>query len=264
MDQKAESQGQQTGKKDQQTAKKDQQTAKKDQKTGTLTQLPLYQKAKKAYTSRHKSSKQHYQAFLLWKQLADQHPRDLEAQIWCARTAYYAGHRVRDTNKSLMKKIFKQGMQCRRHLLKWHAKSTRGQIWAILINFKHSIADSFIPPVSKIEKVVRQLEKMVAQKTKNHMPFMMLGALYRELPGWPVSIGDEKKSMRYLKQGLKYAGTNAEYLLELAATYQALDQDKLARQTYQKCIKKGSGHADLQWEAQDARQWAKHMLSQLD
>ena len=234
------------------------------QSDAVVQQDPLYQQAKAKYQQRSQSATVHEAAFHLWSTLATKYPKNLESQIWCARTAYYGGHRVRDTNTKMMKRIFKRGLKCRTRLLKFHAQNPYAQIWSILIHFKHKMADSFIPPLSTIEKIVKKLEAMVQKKVKSHMPFMLLGALYRELPGWPVSIGDEKKSLRYLKQGQKYAQLNAEYLLELAATYHALDQDELARKTYKTCITKGTGHPDLQWEAQDARQWAKHMLSQLD
>lgn len=234
------------------------------QADSTVQQDPLYKQAKVKYQHRNKSALVHEAAFHLWSQLAANYPKNLNAQIWCVRTAYYAGHRVREQDTKMMKRIYKKGLACRTRLLKYHAQDPHAQIWSILIYFKHKMAESFIPPLSTIEKVVQKLETMVHQKSKSHMPFMLLGALYRELPGWPISIGDEKKSLYYLKQGQKYAKLNAEYLLELAATYHALNQDNLSRDTYKLCISKGTGHPDLQWEAQDARQWAKHMLSELD
>jgi hypothetical protein len=163
-----------------------------------------------------------------------------------------------------MKKIFAQGMICRDRMLKKYAHKEEAQIWAILMRFKHIIATSTLPPIGEIEKVASQLEKMVKKKTKNHFPYMMLGAIYRELPGWPISIGDDKKSMQYLKQGHTIAKNNAEYLLELAATQTALDQEDQARKTYTLCIQKGTGHPDFKWEAGDARRWAKKMLADLD
>ena len=222
-----------------------------------------YKKARAIYDQR-THLKKHKQAFSSFVDLADQYPKSLKAQLWCIKTSYYLGHRLRDLDSKKMKTIFAKGMACRKRMLKTHAQKEEAQIWAILMRFKHIIATSTLPPIGEIEKVARQLEKMVKKKTKSHFPYMMLGAIYRELPGWPISIGDDQKSMDFLKKGQTIAKKNAEYLLELAATQTALDQEDLARKTYQTCIKQGTGHPDLQWEAGDARRWAKKMLADLD
>ena len=222
-----------------------------------------FKKAKKIYDQR-THLKNHKQAFTYFVDLAQAYPKSLKAQLWCIKTSYYLGHRLRDLDSKTMKTIFAKGMTCRKRMLKNHARKEEAQIWAILMRFKHIIATSTLPPIGEIEKVAHQLEKMVKKKTKSHFPYMMLGAIYRELPGWPISIGDDKKSMEFLKKGQTLAKKNAEYLLELAATQTALDQDDLARKTYQTCIKQGTGHPELQWEAGDARRWAKKMLADLD
>ena len=231
--------------------------------SSSFDQDPHFKEAHTSYTQRTRLT-HHKKAFAGFYQVAKKYPKALKAQLWCMRTSYYLGHRLRDTESKKMKSIFFKGMDCRKRVLKYHAQNEEAQIWAILMQFKHLIATSTLPPLGRIEKVAKKLEKMVKKGSKSHFPYMMLGAIYRELPGWPLSIGDEKKAMKYLKQGRKWAGQNAEYLLEVAATHKALDEEEQARKVYQMCINKGTGHPDFQWEAEDARKWAKKMLAELD
>jgi tetratricopeptide (TPR) repeat protein len=120
-----------------------------------------------------------------------------------------------------------------------------------------------IPPIGKIEQVARHLERLVKRHPKRAKAYLLLGAIYRELPGWPISIGDEKRSLKLLERGLPYAKKNAEYLLEVAATYAALDREDEARATYQKAAR-GSAPPHLIWERDDARAWARKMIAELD
>ena len=162
-----------------------------------------------------------------------------------------------------MKRLATLGHACGQRLVTHHHSDYHAQIWSIMIHFKVLIASSMIPPLGKIEMVAQQLEKLTKRTPNQPMGYMLLGAIYRELPGWPISIGDNEHSLKVLKQGLINAKDNAEYLLEVAATYAALDQKKLARETYQKATK-GSAWTHLDWERDDARAWAKKMLVELD
>ena len=205
---------------------------------------------------------EHVKATDTFSELAHTYPQDLEIQIWCARTAYYASHRHRDSDSDVMKRLARAGHVCGKRLKQRFPKNYDAQIWSIMIRFKYLVADSMIPPLGKIEKVARQLERLVKRNPKRAKGYLLLGAIYRELPGWPVSIGNEEHSLKLLKQGLPYAKKNAEYLLEVAASYAALDRDDEARVTYQEAIR-GKGPPELIWERDDARAWAKKMLADL-
>ncbi len=138
------------------------------------------------------------------------------------------------------------------------------QLWAILAHAKHVAASSFIPPVGEIEELTRRLERIAAAHPNEYAAHMMLGAIYRELPGWPLSIGDDEKSLELLTKAAALAPDNAELLLELAATQAALDNTDAARATYERAIQHGTGDPDLAFETAEARAWAKKMLAELD
>lgn len=223
---------------------------------------PRFAAATGAYAQRAAVAR-HREAARLFSEIAADYPKDRDIQIWCARTAYYCAHRFLD-DKSTMARVAKRGVTCGKRLERWHPRDYDGQLWTALARFKFAVADSFIPPVGQIELVAKQLEAMVVQKPNDFRGHMLVGAMYRDLPGWPVSIGDEKRALAILLRAAKLAPTDAELLLELAAAYAAVGRDDEARATYRKCIREGTGPAELTWEAADARAYAKKMLAELD
>lgn len=205
---------------------------------------------------------QHQQAVRRFAEIAVDRPRDREAQIWCARTAYYCAHRL-DGDKPAMARIAELGVKSAERLERWHDQDIDSLLWAALARFKHHVAISRLPPLGEIGRMVRKLEGLVSQWPQSVRARMLLGALYRDLPRWPVSAGNKKRAVAILEQGAKLDPTDAELLLELAATYAAVGRKREARQTYEKCIRDGTGEPALTWETDDARSYARTMLAKL-
>ncbi len=220
------------------------------------------EKAQAIYAKRARLS-QHKKAYRAIKKLAKKYGDDREIQLWCARTGYYCAHRIDDSDKRA--KVAKGGYRCAMRLLKKSPKDYDGRIWMALTKFKYQLAEAFIlPSKNEIRQIVRYLEKLIKEEPKRAEAYMLLGAMLRDLPGWPISIGDEDRGFELLVRGAKYAGKDAEYLLELAAGYAAVGRTAEARRTYKTCINEGTGRPGLEWERDDARAYAKKMLRELD
>jgi len=65
---------------------------------------------------------------------------------------------------------------------------------------------------------------------------MLLGMLYREAPGWPVSIGDDGKAVEELKRAVALAPRIPRALFELGLGYLENGDEELARKTLQQAI----------------------------
>ena len=220
------------------------------------------EKAQAIYAKRAKLSL-HKKAYRAIKALAAKYGDDRELQLWCARTGYYCAHRIDDSDRRA--KVAKGGYRCAMRLLRKSPKDHDGRIWMALNKFKYQLAESFIlPSKDEIRQIVRYLEKLIRDDPKRPEAYMLLGAMLRDLPGWPISIGDEDRGFELLVTGAKYAGKDAEYLLELAAGYASVDRTAEARKTYKICINEGTGRPGLEWERDDARNYAKKMLKELD
>lgn len=97
-------------------------------------------------------------------------------------------------------------------------------------------------------------------------PHRNLGLLYREAPGWPVSIGNRKKAEKHLQKAFELAPdypANSLELLQARVDWKewpaALKQLETTRETFKTAREVFIGK---RWEA-DWRQWEKH-LSQLE
>jgi len=229
---------------------------------GKAADDPRFKDAMAAYADRAKL-RNHMEATRRLAQLARDFPKEREIQVWCARTSYYCAHRLIE-DKDKMLPVSKLGLACGKRLQKHHPGDYEGELWSALTRFKHAVADSFIPPLGEAENVAKFLEKLVAKSPDNFAAYMLLGAMYRELPGSPISIGDEEKAVEILEKAVSLAPTDAELLLELAAAYAEVGKKAKARATYQKCIVQGTGPPELEWETADAKAYALKMLRALD
>lgn len=218
--------------------------------------------ARAVYDKRAKRAN-HVRAVKAYAKLSKAYPDDRDLHVWCARTAYYAAHRFQDDSDT-MGRIAKIGHRCAKRLIKRHPRDYEGRIWLAMTEFKWKVAEAFLPPLGKIKDIVAFLEGLRKQRPDQYAAYMLLGAMYRELPGWPVSVGDEDKALRLLQKADELSPLNAELLLELAAAYAKVGDEAKARATYNLCIRKGGGPPELTWETQDAQAYAKKMLAELD
>jgi hypothetical protein len=228
---------------------------------GDLFGDPDFRAARRAPARRADPTK-HQRAADAFATIARRRTDSMEAQIWCARTAYYAAHRLRE-NKAEMRRIAALGAECGERLLA-DFEAYPAQLWGLLARFRKVTASSVIPSIGDIERIVRQLEALRAKAPDEYLAYMLLGAVYRELPGWPLSIGDRKKAFERLTEGQRLAPDNSEMLLQLADTYRADGDLKNARLTYKRCAEHGGGPPELAWEMADARAWAKKQLAELE
>jgi tetratricopeptide (TPR) repeat protein len=229
---------------------------------GPLDEDPAFRAAQELYAQRD-NLLTHERAADAFAAIARRMPDNPEAQIWCARTAYYASHRMVD-DKPRMRRVADVGYECGGRLLGSLNPSYPAQIWGLLSIFRKATAAPGLPPLGEIEKLTVQLEALRAKVPNEYMAYMLLTAVYRELPRWPFSIGDRKKALAMAAEASELAPNNAEVLLELAATYRADGDTAKAKATYKRCIEHGELPAELSWEAADARAWAKKMLAELE
>jgi tetratricopeptide (TPR) repeat protein len=212
----------------------------------------------KVYAGRAKLE-EHKKAAALVADLADKVPGDREAQLFCARTAYYCAHRLEGKEQ---KATALRGYACAQRLVKANPKDYDGRYMSAMTLFKSKVADGIQSALKESKNVKAYLESMLKDDPNRYEAYMLLGALYRDLPG-VISWGDPKKSVELLEKGAALAPKDPEILLELAQSYAKVGRTEDARKTYQKCIDEGEGRKDLDWETQDAKDYARKMLKDL-
>ncbi len=205
---------------------------------------------------------QHVKAAEAMAALAEKYPTDKDRQVWCSRTSYYAAHRIEDS--AVKAKVAGRGVDCAKRITAMDKTDYEGRFWWLMTRFQAEQARGVTKALGAAPSITALLAKMIKDNPKRAEAYMVLGAIYRALPGPPISIGDQAKALALLEQSAKLAPDNAEVLLELAGIQADMGQKDKARATYRHCIDKGTGPAVLSWETQDAKDYAKKMLAKLD
>lgn len=218
-------------------------------------------KAMKLHDARASYDK-HKAAALAFAELAKDFPDDRELQLWCARTAYYMAHRAQQPKQKV--RIAKRGVECAARMTKANPEDYDAQILHLLTQFRQKAAEGVGDALSIAPKIRDVLMRLVKTKPKRYEAYMMLGVMYRELPGLPLSFGNSDTAVKLLEKAEKLAPKDAEVLLELAMAYDKVGRTDDARKAYQVCINESPARPPTVWETKDAKSYAKKMLAELN
>lgn len=115
-----------------------------------------------------------------------------------------------------------------------------------------------------LPQIVEQLKQAVAlnQSYDQAGPHRILGRIYFQAPGWPMSVGDIRKSLEHLQAAVRLAPNNSTNHLFLAQTLARLHFRSLAEQQL-KMVLKSTQHATTPQELEEDRLEAHRLLVQL-
>jgi tetratricopeptide (TPR) repeat protein len=147
------------------------------------------------------------------------HTNDPVAAWQFARASYEINDFV--TNNTGRAELADQGIAACRQLLARESNSAPGHYYlaielGLLADTKRNLA---------AYKMVREMERefKTADDLDEHFdyagPARCLGLLYRDAPGWPVSIGSRHKAREWLEQAVKLAPDYPENRLNLVESY---------------------------------------------
>lgn len=126
------------------------------------------------------------------------------------------------TNSTQKAEIARLGIAASQHLLAQQPKSAMGH-YCLGLNFGE-LADAEAPSLTAY-KLVHQIERefLRAAELDPHLdhagPARCLGLLYRDAPGWPISIGSKHKSREWFERAAKLSPDYPENHLNLAETH---------------------------------------------
>lgn len=105
------------------------------------------------------------------------------------------------------------------------------------------------------------LDKTIELDPDYDSAYFVLGILYREVPGWPLSIGDDKKSVEYLEKALSYRPNDLEWKYELALSLIENKERERARQLLEEIVNTDLA-PDASFEWLRAQEQAKKLLEE--
>jgi tetratricopeptide (TPR) repeat protein len=90
----------------------------------------------------------------------------------------------------------------------------------------------------------------------------VLGRIYYEAPGWPLSVGDMQKSRQHLQAAVRLSPATSTNHLYLAETLMRLNETSLARQELEQVLKSTRGAVKPQ-DLEEDRQEARRLLAEI-
>ena len=204
---------------------------------------------------------QHKAAYEETVKLAGQYKDDHDLQIWCARTAYYYGHRlIQNDRTDEGSKVASQGVHCARDARRIR-DSYDAKYWWVMTRVKAGASRGIRAALKAVKPMKAFLEKLIKSDPKRFEGYMCLGVLYRELPAF-ISWGDDEKGLEYMQKAYAIAPKNPELLLELAEAYLSNDDEAKAIATFE-AVARSEVPKHMAWETDDARRWAKKRIDEV-
>lgn len=216
------------------------------------------------FDQRSKSLKAHKKAMVELGKVADRYPDDYEIQWQCARAFYYFSERYQKEQEDLLRaaKMSKFGVRCGSRATKIDAKAFDGRYWRLTNWVRVMAAESQVKALAEAKKVKGILEALIADHPDRAEGYMMLGGMFRVLPGFPVSFGDPNKGLALLLEGTQKPGPKHEIFIEVAEAYVALGDKAKAIEWYGKA-NEAAGYPGMGFEEEDAHTYAKKRIEEL-
>jgi tetratricopeptide (TPR) repeat protein len=115
-----------------------------------------------------------------------------------------------------------------------------------------------------LPRILEELQRAVALDAAYDQAgaHRVLGRIFYEAPGWPLSVGDLQKSLQHLKAAVRLAPATSTNHLFLAQTLSRLNEAGLARQELEQVLKSTRGAVKPQ-DLEEDRQEARRLLAEI-
>lgn len=140
------------------------------------------------------------------------------------------------TPESRREDAFDQLYQRTQGLLKTHPDSAELHAWAGIIRASEAGAGGGLSALSQVKEARSEFERALVldPKTLDGSAYTSLGTLYHQVPGWPISFGDDDKARDLLRKGLEINPDGLDSNFFWAAFLHDNGDDAAARQALQR------------------------------
>jgi tetratricopeptide (TPR) repeat protein len=196
----------------------------------------IYDEATKLINLREEKSSNLDKAEATLKKLIDKDPECDWAFGLLSQIYYWRGETAESEDRI---DIYKQGMEYGKRGVEIEPDSLESNFW-LAVNYglfgnERGVLESLrlIDPIEKHTRKALDIDEGYFYGG----PWRVLGRLYNQLPGWPISRGDNKKALEFLNNALEYGPKFYLNHLYIADIYLALKDKAKAREHLQWVIK---------------------------
>jgi tetratricopeptide (TPR) repeat protein len=178
------------------------------------------------------------------------------------RTCFVLGQLAPDSQRMA---YYQKGQPYAETLISEEPNRVEGHYWLAMNLCGQADAGGKLLGRKLLPRIMEELERAVALDAAFEQAgaHRVLGRIYYEAPGWPLSVGDLKKSRQHLQAAVRLSpGTSTNHLY-LAQTLLRLQEAGLARQELDQVLKSTRGAFTPQ-DLEEDRQEARRLLAEME
>ena len=160
---------------------------------------------------------------------------------------------------------YQQGQSYAETLIREEPNRVEGHYWLALNLCGQADVGSKLLGRRLLPRILEELQRAVALDAAYDQAgaHRVLGRIYYEAPGWPLSVGDMQKSRQHLQAAVRLAPATSTNHLYLAQTLLRLQEAGLARQELEQVLKSTRAAVRPQ-DLEEDRQEARRLLSGME
>jgi tetratricopeptide (TPR) repeat protein len=178
------------------------------------------------------------------------------------RTCFVLGQLVPETQAM---GYYQQGQSYAETLIREEPNRVEGHYWLALNLCGQADAGGKLLGRKLLPRILEELKRAVALDAAYDQAgaHRVLGRIYYEAPGWPLSVGDMQKSRQHLQAAVHLSPATSTNHLYLAETLSRLNETGLARQELAQVLKSTRGAVTPQ-DLEEDRQEARRLLAEME
>jgi tetratricopeptide (TPR) repeat protein len=159
---------------------------------------------------------------------------------------------------------YQQGQSYAETLIREEPNRVEGHYWLALNLCGQADVGGKLLGRKLLPRILEELQRAVALDAAYDQAgaHRVLGRIYYEAPGWPLSVGDMAKSRQHLQAAVHLSPATSTNHLYLAETLSRLNEPSLARQELEQVLKSTRGAVKPQ-DLEEDRQEARRLLAEM-
>ena len=160
---------------------------------------------------------------------------------------------------------YQQGQSYAETLIREEPNRVEGHYWLALNLCGQADVGGKLLGRKLLPRILEELQRAVALDAAYDQAgaHRVLGRIYYEAPGWPLSVGDMQKSRQHLQAAVRLSPATSTNHLYLAQTLSRLNEAGLARQELAQVLKSTRGAVKPQ-DLEEDRQEARRLLAEME
>ncbi|MFP4661519.1 MAG: hypothetical protein ACLFPF_04940 [Halanaerobiales bacterium] len=168
---------------------------------------------------------------------------------WRAAEGYYhygAAIAAEEKKEGEPLSAFKKGREYAEKAVELNPDSSRAHFWLGSLMGSVGLEEGILSSLSMIKPMRNELETAIELDPEYAEAYDVLAELYNEAPGWPISIGSDKKALEYREKAVELQPRNFEYQWKLYQNYEKLDYQDEAKVVLYRILQMAKYRNDLE------------------